>query len=276
SDPCCRWYYISEELTGAFVDADGTCNALARASIRMGFHDAGTWSSKLIAAGQDYGGADGSLVLFDEIKRPENFGLESAVGFAQQLYNKYNVTMADLIQYMANHAVVSCPLGPRVRTYVGRKDATQAAPDGLLPSVHAPAEDLIALFVDKTISAHELTALLGAHTTSTQRGVDGSKAGYPQDTTPGVWDVKYYNETLDTYENDCIFKFESDVKLSKHPTMSGEWQKFVGDQGHWNGDYARAYLRLSLLGVKNINQLKECTLTLPAQQGTVPKNADID
>ncbi|KAL6706401.1 hypothetical protein ACN47E_005507 [Coniothyrium glycines] len=275
SDPCCRWYFISQELTEYFVEADGQCNALARQAIRMGFHDAGTWSGKLAAAGQDNGGADGSLVLFGEVSRPENFGLEGVVGLAHQLYDKYNVSMADLVQYMSTHATVSCPLGPRVRTYVGRKDATKAAPDGLLPSVHAPAEDLIALFADKTISAHDLTALLGAHSTSTQKGVDGSKAGYPQDTTPGVWDVNFYNETLESYENDCIFKLESDVKLSQHPSMSGEWQKFVGDQHHWNEDYARAYLRLSLLGVKNINDLKECTLTLPAQKGTAPKGADI-
>jgi hypothetical protein len=275
-DPCCRWYFISEELNGAFVDPDGTCNSLARQAIRMGFHDAGTWSAKLAAAGQDNGGADGSLVLYGELARAENFGMESAAGLAHQLYDKYNVTMADLIQYMANHAVVSCPLGPRVRTYVGRKDATKAAPEGLLPSVHSPADDLITLFADKTISAHELTALMGAHSTSTQRTVDGSKAGYPQDTTPGVWDVKYYNETLDAAANECIFKFESDIKLSKHPAMSGEWNKFVGDQNHWNGDYARAYLRVSLLGVKNINALKECTLTLPPQKETLPKNADID
>ncbi|KAH7394481.1 heme peroxidase, partial [Pyrenochaeta sp. MPI-SDFR-AT-0127] len=240
------------------------CNTLARQSIRMGFHDAGTWSAKLAAAGQNNGGADGSLVLHGEMTRSENFGMEGAVGLAQQLYDKYNVSMADLIQYMSTHATVTCPLGPRVRTYVGRKDATSAAPEGLLPNVHAPAEELIALFADKTISAHDLTALMGAHSTSTQKGVDSSKAGYPQDSTPGVWDVKYYNETLEGNENDCIFKLESDVKLSKHPAMASEWQKFVGDQHHWNEDYARAYLRLSLLGVKNINDLKECTMTLPA------------
>ncbi|KAH3974897.1 peroxidase [Parastagonospora nodorum] len=275
-DPCCRWYYISKDLTAVFHNADGTCNSLARQSIRMGFHDAGTWSAKLAASGKNNGGADGSLVLFGELSRPENFGMEGAVDLASRLYHTYNVTMADLIQYMANHAVVSCPLGPRVRTYVGRKDATEAAPEGLLPSVHAPADELIALFADKTISAHELTALMGAHSTSTQSNVDASKAGYPQDTTPGVWDVNYYNETLDATENGCIFKLESDVKLSKHPAMAVEWQKFVGGQAHWNADYAKAYLRLSLLGVNNINELKECTLTLPAQQATAPKDSDLN
>jgi len=33
-------------------------------------------------------------------------------------------------------------------------------------------------------------------------------------------------------------------------------------------DYAKAYTRLSLLGVNNINDLKECTKVLPAQRPT--------
>jgi hypothetical protein len=69
-DPCCRWYYISKDLTAVFHNADGTCNSLARQSIRMGFHDAGTWSAKLAASGKNNGGADGSLVLFGELSRP--------------------------------------------------------------------------------------------------------------------------------------------------------------------------------------------------------------
>lgn len=79
----------------------------------------------------------------------------------------------------------ACPLGPRIRTFVGRKDSSRANMDGLLPSVNDSADKLISLFQDKTISAHELTALLGAHTTSQQFNVDPSRAGAPQDGTPG-------------------------------------------------------------------------------------------
>jgi len=124
TDKCCIWYSISADLTKAFKGKTGRCNALARMAIRLGFHDAGTWSQKLADAGQDFGGADGSLVLFNEISRGENKGLELIVVLAKQLMSKYKnsgVTMADLIQYAANHAVVTCPLGPRVRTFVGRK-----------------------------------------------------------------------------------------------------------------------------------------------------------
>lgn len=97
---------------------------MARAAIRLGFHDAGTWSSKLAAAGQDFGGADGSFVLFNEITRAENRGLELITLFAMTMRAKYKssgVNLGDLIQFMATHAVVTCPLGPRVRTFIGRK-----------------------------------------------------------------------------------------------------------------------------------------------------------
>lgn len=121
SDPCCIWYEISMALTKAFTGHSGRCNDMARAAIRLGFHDAGSWSQSLAAAGQDFGGADGSFVLFNEIVRTENRGLEAINVFAALYQKKYGVGMADLIQYMANHAVVTCPLGPRVRSFVGRK-----------------------------------------------------------------------------------------------------------------------------------------------------------
>ncbi|ORY15697.1 heme peroxidase, partial [Clohesyomyces aquaticus] len=273
SDTCCQWFFISEELSSKFLEADGQCNDLARAAIRLGFHDAGTWSQVEADAGNDFGGADGSLALFFEEGRAENGGLQEITDYARDLYATYNVGMGDLIQYMAVHATVSCPLGPRVRAYVGREDAVQPALNNLLPSVHAPADDLIQLFIDKTITPHMLTALLGAHSTSKQFGVDTAKSGFPQDSTPGVWDVSFYNETVSDIGEDCVFKFPSDVALAAHPQMNNEWMSFVDDQEHWNEDYAAAYLRLSLLGVNNINELKECSYTLPTKKTRIPKKA---
>lgn len=120
TDSCCPWFFVSEYLTSQFVGSDGLCNDLARAAIRLGFHDAGTWSQSLAASGQDFGGADGSFVLFGEDSRPENSGLGEVTQFTIDTWDMFPVGMADLIQYMAVHAVVTCPLGPRVRAYVGR------------------------------------------------------------------------------------------------------------------------------------------------------------
>lgn len=70
-----------------------------------------------------------------------------------------------------------------MKTLIGRKDATQAGVEGRLPDVNAPAEDLYKLFQAKGYSAVDLAAILGAHSTSKQFGVDTSKAGQAQDTT---------------------------------------------------------------------------------------------
>jgi hypothetical protein len=273
ADTCCIWSYISAAMTLKFTGLTLRCNDMARAAIRLGFHDAGTWSSSLAANGQDFGGADGSIVLSGtEVNRAENNGLQDIIkqmAAWQKQYGKYGVSMADLIQYGAAHAVVTCPLGPRIRSFVGRKDSKQAAQDNLLPDARASADSLIALFEDKTISGHELAALLGAHSTSKQFFFDTTKSGAPQDGTPGVWDVRFYNQTLETTGvPKKVFRLPSDVALAQHPSMSNEWTKFrqpnnVG-QKHWNEDYATAYTRLSLLGVNNINNLTECTKTLPA------------
>lgn len=282
-DVCCVWAYVAPVMTAAFRGPTGRCNSLARQAIRLGFHDAGglffqlclkrlrtnkfegTWSKSKAAAGQDFGGADGSIALAAaEISRPENHGLEAIVkkAFAvQKLYGKYGVTMADLIQFSSIHATVTCPLGPRVRFFAGRKDSSVAAPDGLLPGVNDSADKLIDLFEDKTISAHQLAALVGAHSTSQQFFVDTAKAGQPLDSTPGIWDTLFYNQTLAATVPKKVFRLQSDLVLSQDPRINDEWLEFAGPggQSHWNEDYANAYIRLSLLGVNSINNMTECT-----------------
>jgi hypothetical protein len=103
ADACCVWAHISGELTSLFRGPSNRCNKYARAAIRLGFHDAGTWKQ-----GNTFGGADGSIVLAKaEMARPENKGLEAIVKLVAGLQRKYGVGMADLIQFAAKHAVVS-------------------------------------------------------------------------------------------------------------------------------------------------------------------------
>jgi hypothetical protein len=265
-DTCCIWKYIADEMRNAMIGSALRCNNIARGSIRLGFHDAGTWSRSTGTGG----GADGSIVLAGECEaRGENDGLEETCAQMRVWYNSYKsygVSMADLIQMAANVATVTCPLGPRVRSFVGRVDSNVPAPNGLLPSPFDSVDDLLDLFEDKTIDAHDLVALVGAHSTSQQRFVDQSRQGDPQDKTPGVWDVQFYAETRNANSPQRIFKFESDVKLSEDPRTAPTWNAFTGQltgQIPWNLAYSRAYVRLSLLGVYNINDLTECTSVLP-------------
>jgi hypothetical protein len=84
-----------------FSNSDGTCNDLARAAVRLGFHDAGAWSTT-----SGGGGADGSIVLSsDEINRSENNGLQAirsqALAILSQ-YSSFNVGAADLVRVERN------------------------------------------------------------------------------------------------------------------------------------------------------------------------------
>jgi hypothetical protein len=234
ADLCCVWKWISYEMTAKFNGTSGRCTKFARGAVRLGFHDAAVWTNTSTS-----GGADGSILLTDEINRTDNDGLSAISDQMKTWYTKYKaygVTMADLIQFGANVATVVCPLGPRIRTFVGRKDNAKAGPTGLLPGVNDSADKLIKLFQAKTIDAHDLVALVGAHTTSQQHFVDLTRDGDPQDTTPGVWDVAFYPQTTGNPPV-RVLKFASDILLSKDSRTKGEWQEFSqpsNGQDHWN------------------------------------------
>ncbi|KAK2040427.1 peroxidase manganese-dependent 1 [Colletotrichum somersetense] len=262
ADKCCVWKHIANELVTTFRNQDG-CTDPARASIRLGFHDASGWSRNT----GDLGGADGSIVLApEEIGRSLNKGLEDIV---QQMkvwhdkYSKFGAGMADLIQFAANTATVSCPGGPRIKTFVGRKDSSVACPDGLLPDPRDDADKLIGLFANKTITAPGLAALVGAHTTSRQKFFDPARANAPQDTTPNTWDTLFYQQTLAAAPGDIV-TFPSDAVLAKDPRSAPAFQAFANQAPLWGAAFAREYLRLSLLGVFNINELTDCTKALPS------------
>ncbi|KAK3335833.1 heme peroxidase [Cercophora scortea] len=264
-DTCCVWQYIAYDMERLFRSHDGTCTDAARAAIRLGFHDSAGWSK---STGR-HGGADGSIVFCpEELRRESNRGLEEIVEQTRYWYEKYRyygISMADLIQLGANVATVICPLGPRIRTFVGRCDHPYPARDGLLPSPYDDPHSLIELFRQKTIEPHGLAALLGAHSTSQQRYFNRGQSGLPQDSTPGVWDVLYYYETLHGAPKDNVYSLPSDILLSEDYRIFPQYKAFAGPGGqeYWNYDYAREYVRVSLLGVYNINNLTDCSKVLP-------------
>jgi len=225
------------------------------------------------------GGADGSLMIVAaEITRPENNGLQDYNTFIGNMWTWYKgmgVGGADLVYFAGNHAVVSCPGGPTVKTVVGRSDASpnQLSPTGVMPPGFGPGSDhdsLLALFQKKGFSATDLAALVGAHTTSTAVGqvANGIPVGGAQDSTPGLWDVKFYSETYSPPAN--VYRFQSDISLSATNTTVGkEFNGFVNNQGKWTGKFADAMYRLSLLGVPSTvsTNFVDCTSMLPKSTG---------
>ncbi|KAI1814301.1 peroxidase [Poronia punctata] len=262
-DPLCVWYYVANEMWASFANQDG-CTGLARGAIRQGFHDAAAWD-----VDSSYGGADGSLLLSDELSRSENLGLQAIGDTTKAIYAKYHphgAGMADIIQLGAIAGTAACPGGPRIRAFAGRTDDPRAAPPHKLPDSSMDAPTLVSLFAKKTFTANDLVALVGAHTAATQRFVDPSRAGAPLDADPQIWDASFYRVPL-TGDNQTIFILHSDRSLALDPSTKGLWSRFAGANGQnkWNPAYAQAYFRMSMLGVDNLNRLTEITSVIPSR-----------
>lgn len=85
ADLCCVWKWVSYDMTAKFNGTSGRCTKYARGAVRLGFHDAGVWSNT-----SSYGGADGSILLTDELSRADNNGLTAIADQMKTWYTKYN------------------------------------------------------------------------------------------------------------------------------------------------------------------------------------------
>ncbi|KAJ7583044.1 heme peroxidase [Mycena floridula] len=261
-NPVCKpWYAIRDAIMGGLFH--GRCGDLARASVRLAFHDAGTFSLALQAAGKPNGAADGSLLVDpNEVLRTDNNGLQNIVAALLPLPGQFNVTPGDVLHLAGVLGVLACPGGPVVKTYVGRSPPKNIAPDGLLPNPNSPVSVLTARFADMGFSIRELMALIGAHTTGKQRFVSSSVAGSSFDTTVDIWDVRFYRETQSNANATGTFKLNSDVKFSHDSSTSKDYNRFVGKQDNWGQEYSAAHEKMSLLGY-NKNSLTDCSEILP-------------
>ncbi|KAF3343224.1 Versatile peroxidase VPL1 like protein [Verticillium longisporum] len=260
-DTCCVWSYIGKDLKDLFTNTDQdhkTCNRFARQIVRLAFHDC------ITHAGRNKGGCDASIVNSkEENERVENKGMQEITNKLKQLYSKYDdkgISMADLIQFGASVAVHTCPGGPRYRVFMGRKDTNDANPSGLVPSPFDTADEILRKFREKSFLARNTVALVGAHTIS----LNNTLPGQPQDTTPTKWDQNYFAQTLDPSKaKSSIFIFQSDANLAKDSDSKSWFELFLKDKTRWDNEYAYAVIRLSLLNIYNLNDLKECSKALP-------------
>ncbi|KAF2139326.1 class II peroxidase [Aplosporella prunicola CBS 121167] len=240
------WNDVVSELNGLFVSG-GQCNDDARAAIRLSFHDCFSGA-----------GCDGSLVLAQEYTRSENAGLQDISLKVGDLANKYNVGVADMIQFAGAVATTACPLGPRIRVLVGRTDSSTPAPEGDLPNDKASASTLISQFQAKGFSATDLAALVGAHSAAKQFNAIPEKSGQSLDSTPGTWDTKFYSETLN---GKAPVSLDSDINLSNDSRTSGSFKVFAAGQAAWAVAYVNAMNKMTVLG-NNVGNLTDCTSLL--------------
>lgn len=157
------------------------------------------------------------------------------------------------------YAVKSCPGGPTTQTFIGRKDATSPAPSGQLPSADVGGDEVLQHFKGKGFSAEDLGALIGAHTTSRQFTTDPKKAGASQDSTPSVWDILYYVQTI---LRAAPFIIPADTNLANQKEVGPVMKRFSMDKGGWDRSFVKAFAKMQLLGTKGQASLVDCTSAL--------------
>ncbi|KAJ7064366.1 heme peroxidase [Mycena amicta] len=219
----------------------GRCTDNARASIRLAFHDAGTFSLNLQANALPNGGPDGSILTDPlEVQRPENHGLEKIVSLLQPIVAQFGVSPGDVVQLAGILGVLACPGGPKITFWAGRP-----APRNIAPN-----------------ATRDLMALIGAHTTGKQRFVSVAAANATFDTTVDIWDTRFYTQTQATTTQPGTFKLDSDLYFSTNASTTVEFSRFIGQQNLWIAAYVPAHEAMSVLGLST-SSLTDCSEILP-------------
>ncbi|KAJ7204994.1 heme peroxidase [Mycena pura] len=258
---CVPWYAVRDAIMGGLFQ--GRCTDIARAAIRLAFHDAGTFSLNLQENALPNGGPDGSIMTDpNEVMRSENNGLQQIVSLLNPIAAEFGVSPADTLQLAGILGVLACPGGPKINFWVGRPAPRNIAPMGLLPSPEGAVPDLIARFADMGLTVRDMIALIGAHTTGKQQFVNPAQANSTFDTTVDIWDTRFYTQTQAAAVEPGTLKLDSDVYFSTNASTAAEFSRFIGGQDLWTTDYAAAHEQMSILGLST-SQLTSCTEILP-------------
>ncbi|KAI8996671.1 lignin peroxidase isozyme [Trametes punicea] len=279
---CCQLFAVRDDLQENLFHG-GQCTAEAHESLRLTFHDAIAISPALEAQGQfGGGGADGSIAIFADIETNfhPNIGLDEIVELQKPFIQRHNLSVADFIQFAGAIGVSNCPGAPQLAAFVGRKDATQPAPDGLVPEPFHTPDQIFDRLADASQGEFDpiLTVwLLTAHTVAAANDVDPTVPGSPFDSTPGLWDTQFFVETQlrgtmfpgtggNQGEVESAVKGElrlqSDHTIARDSRTACEWQSFVGNQTKAQQMFQFVFHDLSILG-QDINELVDCTEVVP-------------
>ncbi|KAJ3048339.1 hypothetical protein HK097_010657 [Rhizophlyctis rosea] len=257
-------------VKGAIMEQFGSrpCSPLGRAAIRLYFHDAGTYDTK-----DDTGGPNGSVMRFDsEANQPQNNHLRDVILALRTVYDRFSgqVSRADIINLAGLLGTQSCPGGASIPFFIGRKDSTTPDDASRLPGDTEPMDNIISKFQRQGLTNKQLAALIGAHTTGKRfssppsEPVNGN-AGLAFDSTPEVWDLNYYNETLQQPTSPPLgqTRIQVDVAISRDPRTKNEFARYVTDFDGWTKDFTEAMVVMGKFGRANANLIK-CDGVVPA------------
>ncbi|KZV79561.1 lignin peroxidase isozyme Lip4.65 [Exidia glandulosa HHB12029] len=283
---CCSWAAVRDALIEDVFE--GVCGEAAHSTVRIAFHDA-IGFSKTQAFG---GGADGSMIAFGDIELAyaANAGIDDIVGDLQPFADAHGISYGDVIQFGSSVALSLCPGAPTVRTFVGRKNATAAAPDGTVPDPFNPVTDILARMADAGFSSDEVIALLASHSIAAQDEIEPTIAGAPFDSTPDSFDPQVFLEVLlkgttvpgglgpgqgevqSPLEGE--FRLQSDAAFARDRRTACTWQSFINNQALMASRFSAAMAKLAVLG-QNTRTLVDCTEVIPAAPAAKGRTAII-
>lgn len=269
---CCFWANVRDRFINEIFL--GVCQENVHSLVRIAFHDAIIGFSLNSNKG---GGADGSMIQFGSIELAyhANEGIDFIVDFLQPFADTVKITYGDAIQFGAAVGLSLCPGAPRIPAFVGRKNATQAAPDLTVPEPTDDPEVIFARMKDAGFTPVELVHLLASHSIADQAGVDPEESvlGAPFDSTPFSFDSQVFLETMlkgvlfpgsgpnpgeVTSPLPGEFRLQSDKRFTVHNETACAWQANALSQSAMASNFQTAFSKLSLLG-QNKNSLLDCS-----------------
>ncbi|KAJ7594778.1 manganese peroxidase isozyme precursor [Mycena floridula] len=270
---CCALIPVIADMQENLFDG-GECGEEVHESLRLTFHDAMGFSPT-----KGGGGADGSIVIFDEIETAfhANGGIDDIVDVQIPFIFRSGLTPGDFIQLAGAVGVSNCAGAPRLNFFLGRPNATAPSPDLLLPEPFDSVTKILARFADAGFSPAEVVALLASHSVAAADLVDPTIPGTPFDSTPSLFDSQFFIEVqmkgtlfpgTGPNEGEAMsgihgeIRLESDGALARDPRTACEWQSFVNNQSKLQSAFKAAMLKLSVLG-QNINRMIDCSDVIP-------------
>ncbi|RDB25101.1 Versatile peroxidase VPL1 [Hypsizygus marmoreus] len=288
---CCALFPILDDIQTNLFDG-GECGEEARSggmprprvtntadtqvheSLRLTFHDAIGFSFT-----RGGGGADGSIITFDEIETAfhANGGIDDIVDAQKPFVAKHNISAGDFIQFAGAVGVSNCPGAPRLNFFLGRPDAKAASPDLLVPEPFDTVTSILARFADAGITPAEVVALIASHSIAASDHVDETIPGTPFDSTPGIFDTQVF---IEVQLRGTLFpgtggnqgevqsplrgeiRLQSDHDLARDSRTACEWQSFANNQAKMQSAFKAAMLKLSLLGQNQANMV-DCSDVIP-------------
>ncbi|KAJ8520286.1 hypothetical protein ONZ45_g2865 [Pleurotus djamor] len=279
NEACCVLFPIIDDIQKNLFDG-GECGEEVHESLRLTFHDAIAFSPTLGG-----GGADGSMIVFDDIEPNfhANLGTDEIIGAQKPFLARHNITPGDFIQLAGAIGVSNCAGAPRVPFLMGRPTATALPPDGLVPEPFDSVDKILDRMGDAGFNTVEVVWLLTSHTIAAADLVDPTIPGTPFDSTPSTFDSQFFLETMlkgtafpGTAGNEGEsmsplageMRLQSDELLARDSRTACEWQSMVNNQAKIQNRFAQVMKKLSLVG-HNEADLIDCSDVIPTPAALV-------